>query len=87
MLLALNPVISPVSSPTGKRRAPNQCAIGMRCFQRTNSAVGPDDLLFGSPAIFGRRSTPIEVQVVSEHFICHHQGRVCTMVIDPSFGD
>jgi hypothetical protein len=26
----------------------------------------------------------IEVQVVSESFICHHQGRVCTMVIDPS---
>jgi hypothetical protein len=26
----------------------------------------------------------IEVKVVSEYFICHHQGRVCSMVIDPS---
>lgn len=26
----------------------------------------------------------INVQVVSERFICQHQGRVCTMVIDPS---
>jgi hypothetical protein len=28
--------------------------------------------------------SPIEVQVVSERFICDRQGRVCTMVIDPS---
>jgi hypothetical protein len=28
--------------------------------------------------------SPIEVQVVSERFICHRQGRVCTVVIDPS---
>jgi hypothetical protein len=28
--------------------------------------------------------SPIDVQVVSERFICQHQGRVCTMVIDPS---
>jgi hypothetical protein len=33
---------------------------------------------------FADDQSPIEVQVVSERFICHHQGRVCTMVIDPS---